>query len=78
PFDRTEYYNRVDYGITTGLGAAVPIGEKILLSFEIRNNTGIYTINKIIEDYYYPPIKTSSTNLLIGFSYKFGMRETIK
>lgn len=78
PFDVTEDYKRLDFGITTGLGTAVPIGEKILLSFEIRNNTGIYTINKIIEDDNYPPIKTSSTNFLIGFSYKFGMRETIK
>lgn len=72
PIDNTSAFKRIDMGVVFGFGLTVPI-KKILLSLELRNNTGLYNIDKPLGAYS-PVLKTSSTNLLIGLAYKFGER----
>jgi len=69
--DNTVYYERIDVGLTAGLGVGLPIKEKLLLTLEIRNNLGLYNVSKlpVIND---GTIKTNSTNLLIGIAYQLG------
>ena len=72
--DNTNNDKRFDMGITAGLGVAIPIKAKISLSCEIRNNLGLYNVSEV-PVYNNGAIKTNSTNLLIGFAYKFGARQ---
>ena len=69
--DNTDNFERLDFGITAGLGISFPISSKIFISFEIRNNLGLLNISSIpvMND---ASIKTNSTNLLIGIVYKIG------
>lgn len=71
--DNTDNFKRIDFGITTGLGARFPIKKKLFLSVEIRNNLGITNISSVsvVND---GAIKTNSTNLLIGIEYRFGSK----
>jgi hypothetical protein len=73
--DYTSHDKRFDMGIIAGLGLGIPIKNKLIISYEIRNNLGLYNVSKV------PLInngktKTNSTNLLIGLIYKFGTRQT--
>jgi hypothetical protein len=71
-YTNTSYYKTIDIGITAGIGLAIPIKDKFALSIEIRNNLGLTNINKNTNKDY--GIKTNSTNLLVGFAYKFGKK----
>jgi hypothetical protein len=73
--DNTNSFKLFDTGISIGFGFSSPLKKKFLLSFEIRNNTGLYNIDKPYSGYS-PTLKTSSTNLLIGLAYKFGVQST--
>ena len=66
----TDRFERLDFGITTGLGVIFSIQDKLLLTVEIRNNLGLVNISSlpVTND---GSIKTISTNLLIGIAYKF-------
>ena len=68
--DNTDNFNRIDFGLTTGLGVVLPINDRLLFTIEIRNNLGFYNISSlpVVNDV---TIKTNSTNLLIGISYRF-------
>lgn len=66
--DFTQGINPFDLGMTAGLGFAVPIKKKYLLSFELRNNTGLYNIDKPSANYS-PVLKTNSINLLMGVAF---------
>jgi len=66
--------NRLDAGISTGLGISIPIKDKFSLSCEVRNNLGLINLNKDTENNP-SKVKTISTNLLIGFAYKLGARK---
>ncbi|MBC6995200.1 PorT family protein [Lewinella lacunae] len=71
--DNTSLIKRFDTGISTGLGLSVPIKTAFAFSFEVRNNLGLYNVSAV------PvanmgTIKTNSTNLLLGFTYKLGQR----
>ncbi|MEO6903030.1 MAG: porin family protein [Bacteroidia bacterium] len=71
--DYTASDKRFDTGISTGLGLSVPLNKNLAVSFEIRNNLGLYNISA------YPidnngTIKTNSTNGLFSFTYKLGQR----
>lgn len=74
--DNTDLDKRFDTGISAGLGLTVPINTKFSISLEIRNNLGLYNVSKVpvIND---GTIKTNSTNLLFGFTYKLGARQYI-
>jgi len=76
-YDRTFSDKRFDTGITAGLGLSIPIIEKFSIAFEIRNNLGLYNVNKVF-DFNGGTIKTNSTNLLIEFIYKFKDRQIEK
>ena len=66
---------RFDIGVSAGLGLEIPIKDKIFITFEVRNNLGLYNVSKVpvSND---GTIKTNSTNLIIGLAYKFGTRQT--
>lgn len=70
---QTSKFYRFDTGVTLGCGITVPVKNKLLLSVELRNNTGLYNIDKP-DIYNSPVINTSSTNLLLGIAYKLGTR----
>jgi len=53
----------------------VPLKNKFAISFEIRNNLGLINVLKH-PDINNEAIKTNSTNLLIGFTYKLGLQNT--
>lgn len=67
----TDLDKQFDWGITAGLGIIIPFKSKCLLSFEVRNNFGMFNVNGI-----YPndswTINTNSANLLIGLAYQIG------
>ena len=67
---RTDDNKMFNFGITTGLGVAIPLKETIALSFEIRNNLGLTNIDK--NGGSNNAAKTNSTSLLVGIAYKFG------
>ena len=72
--DNTSGDKRFDTGVTAGFGLTIPIKDKFLISCEIRNNFGLYNVGMyVIND---GTIKTNSTNLLISFAYKLGIRQT--
>ena len=70
--DATNLDQHLDFGISTGLGITMPIKKQYFISFEVRNDLGLFNVNGV------PPsddwiIKTNSLNLLIGFAYQFGL-----
>jgi outer membrane protein with beta-barrel domain len=69
----TASYKRLDAGVSIGLGLSVPLGEKLLLSVEVRDNLGLLNISEfpVYKDKF---IKTNSTNLLVGLAYRLGKR----
>lgn len=74
--DNTSQDKRFDIGLTTGLGLLFPIKQKITLTFEVRNNLGLYNVSEA------PianggTIKTNSTNFIFGFTYKLAQRTSI-
>jgi len=69
-YNNTSYYKKTDLGITAGIGLSIPIKEEFALSIELRNNLGLMNIGTSSSG----NIKTNSTNLLIGFTYKFGKK----
>ncbi len=75
--NNTFLYKPFDFGLTGGLGITIPIKEKFYLSYEIRNNLGLYNISDV-PVFNNGTIKINSTNVLIGFAYKFGTREILK
>lgn len=76
--DLTPNYKRIDIGLAAGIGFSMPLTKILALSFEIRNNLGLYNTSKL-PVYGNGSINTNSTNLLIGLAYKFGARsETAK
>ena len=62
-------YHHFDAGLATGVGLELPIKNKLLLSLELRNNTGLYNIYKVKNNY---TLNTRSTIVLIGVAYRFG------
>ena len=70
-YDHTSLNNRIDYGVSTGLGITIPFKTKFAFSIEARNNLGLFDIHSesLIS---YGQVKTNSSNLLFGFIYRFG------
>ncbi len=75
PFNNQQYtytnsFYKMDYGISGGVGLAIPIKQKLVFSIEARNNLGLNNIQKL-----WYSTKTNSANLLLGVAYKFGERK---
>ncbi|WP_018343803.1 porin family protein [Cytophaga aurantiaca] len=68
--NRTDYYQTLNFGITGGIGVALPIKEKFSLSFEIRDNLGLTNISTSTNSNY--AFRSNATSLLVGFAYKLG------
>ncbi|HRG38542.1 MAG TPA: porin family protein [Bacteroidia bacterium] len=69
--DFTNQIKKLDWGASAGLGASIPIKEKLIASIEVRNNLGLYNISDL-PVYNDGSIKTFSSNLLVGLAYKLG------
>lgn len=72
-YDNTENFKRFDFGVTAGVGCQLPIKERLVISFEVRNNLGLYDISAL-PVYNDGTIKTYSTNFLFGLGYRLGKR----
>jgi hypothetical protein len=70
--DNTSDFNRFDIGISVGLGLSIPISKQFLVSFEIRDDLGLYNVSKspVINN---GTIKTNSAGMILGFAYRFGI-----
>jgi hypothetical protein len=60
--------NKIDVGAIFGFGIEVPFKKNLNLTIEARNNFGIRTLFSSF-------IRINTTNLLLGFSYKFGKKK---
>ena len=69
----TFFYKRPDAGVSAGLGISLPLGEKLLLNIEARNNLGLMNIS-VFPVYNNKSLKTNSINLLVNLAYKLGKR----
>lgn len=69
-------YTRYDIGLTAGAGIYIPIKKAFALSFELRDNLGLYNISKW-PVYGNATLNTHSANLLLGIAYKFGARDEV-
>lgn len=63
--------NRIDFGITAGLGIKIPMGQKYAFTLEARNNLGLVNINQTLF-LNKQHLRTNATVLLIGLVYKIG------
>ncbi|MCX6265959.1 MAG: porin family protein [Bacteroidetes bacterium] len=78
--NETGAYHPVNLAITAGIGMAVPIGKKLLVSLELRDNYGLLNIRSGQSDFernsYFLTATskgyTNSTLLLAGICYRFG------
>lgn len=66
--ESTQAYSRLDFGITSGIGLALPINEKLNFTVESRYNFGIKNINNMPFSSEYA-INTTSVNALVGLTY---------
>jgi hypothetical protein len=78
--DETGAYHRFNLAVTAGVGIAVSVGKRFLVSLEVRDNFGVLNIRSAASDFEHnsamaadPPTgHTNSTLLLAGISYRFG------
>lgn len=78
--DETAAYYRFNLAVTAGVGIAVPVGKRFLVSLEVRDNFGVLNIRSSASDFErnsalaveQPTGQTNSTLLLAGISYRFG------
>ncbi len=77
--DETGAYHRVNLAVTAGVGIALPLGRRFLVSLELRDNYGVLNIRSAASAFEYnsamaaeqPTGHTNSTLLLAGISYRF-------
>jgi hypothetical protein len=74
-YDETGTTKRYDAGIALGLGISYSIKEIVAVSFEIRDNLGLYNLNIYDPWGYNEDLKTNSINFLIGLEYKIKGRQ---
>lgn len=66
-YDNTDNFKRLDVGLSAGGGMIYPIGDKLSISAELRNNLGLRDLSEL-PIYGNGNIKTNSTVLLLGAS----------
>jgi hypothetical protein len=71
--DVSEYTRGGDFGLTSGVGADLPLNELLSLSLELRTNLGLVDTNKN-QAAGNGSIRTVSTNLLLGISYNLPVK----
>lgn len=65
-----EYDQPLDYGLSLGLGAQLPVSKKISFSIEAKNNIGIYNTVKVPTSGV-TTIKTRTAIILLGIRYNW-------
>jgi hypothetical protein len=71
----THFYNKFDFGLSGGTGVIVPLKEKTILSFELRNDLGMANmLNKGL--FSSLAMRNNSASILIGLAYKLA-RKTV-
>ncbi|MNU65562.1 hypothetical protein D3C71_548560 [compost metagenome] len=70
-------YKRRDFGLIGGLGLGVPIKKHWYISLEAREVVGLLNLYNSTK-YKNPPTKNANFNMLLGISYKLGLREEKK
>ena len=75
-YNNIYYFNKdentkIDLGITMGFGINIPLSHHFGLTIEIRDNLGLFDIEKSEEGKTY----TNSTIVQLGFVYNFGNRK---
>ena len=64
------YYRQIDYGLTAGIGLAIPLSKKFQLPIEIRNNLSIHRLYSA-EASSDNSSKNESFALVVGLQYLF-------
>jgi hypothetical protein len=67
--NNTDADNKLDGGFCGGAGLEIPIKEKLMASFEIRYNYGVYDINNTPRTRG-GTVQTTAVNFLAGISYR--------
>ena len=65
-FNELDFFKKLDFGVTSGLGITTPLNEKTSISFEVRNNLGIININEVGNAEW----NNMSNGFLIGLNYQ--------
>lgn len=73
----TKNFKQFDYGLAGGFGLSVPMKSRWNVSLELRNNFGLENISSV-PLFNNGQVITNTTNILLGFSYKLGLREKKK
>lgn len=68
--DETKSYKNIDIGLSVGIGFNYSISNKLALSFEVRDNLGLTSINEN-QLFHDGSIKTNAFYFIIGYYYKF-------
>lgn len=79
PEDIDIHYKPIDIGASLGIGLEIPVSPQIGLSFEIRNNLGLFNISSndaYFDKYGYPVVEigdlfTYTVVFQAGFAYRF-------
>ena len=71
--DNTDDFERLDFGMTAGIGGMIPINNDLMLTTEIQNNWGLQNLNKNTSSS--SKLHTNATNLLFGIVYKLGQKK---
>lgn len=66
----TEHYKKLDYGVSGGLGIAIPIGDQFDFNVEIRDNFGLANVSD--NTFYNDVIQHNCASLLVGFTFILG------
>ncbi|WP_298224929.1 porin family protein [Flavobacterium sp.] len=64
----TDYNNKFDFGITSGIGKVFQLKNKSSIVVEFRNNLGLFQTNKN-NTFNNNTVRSNSYNLLVGWSY---------
>jgi len=64
----TNYNNKIDFGLTLGIGKAFELNDGSSIVVEIRDNLGLSQINKK-ETYGVNSVKSNSFNLVVGWAF---------
>jgi hypothetical protein len=70
-------YKKLDVGLSIGLGMEIPIRQQFYIHVEFRQNVGLFNINQTAFNNQVV-VQNSSSNLLLGFSYRFTRKKAPK
>ena len=78
--EEKDAYLPVNLAATAGAGVAIPVGKRLLVTVEVRDNVGVLNIRTSVSDFEYNNFipgadmkgYTNSTLLLAGVCYRFG------